>query len=241
VVSPEIIAHLEPFGQASLAARASGCPIDDPRFGWNYIGGVVMALGGNERDVVIQELCEAVSAAPSQARDHVTFGAYRLIAEYDGNMDDERFWELCDASLEHMRSLRFSSGHLTGYEARRWLRTHGDLRSSFDGLVDVTVPEPDQAPTVDELDVGTCKMLALTDPLPDGNAFFAERGVDGGYVVYSERQRSLDDPTRSRYDEDELGRFKTMADLLRAVGRWFDRHPYWADDDLEPYFTSRRL
>src|ERR1019366_4520306 len=103
-------------------------------------------------------------------RSLVTFGAYRLLAEYDGQLDDPRFWALCDASLDYMRSLRFSSGHLTGHEAQRWNAVHGELRSSFDGIVDVEVPDPVNASGVNELDPGTSKLLALTAPLPEGNA-----------------------------------------------------------------------
>lgn len=42
-----------------------------------------------------------------------TVGAYKLLCEWDGNMRDERFLALCDAYLNLLREMRFSSGHLT--------------------------------------------------------------------------------------------------------------------------------
>lgn len=240
VVPPQVISMLGEFGQASLAARGAGRPVDDPRFGWEYMSDTMMALGGEGRDAVIEELYAATLSASDVDRSLVTFGGYRLLAEYDGQLDDPRFWELCDASLDYMHSLGFSSGHLTGYEAQRWIAVHGDLRTSFDGIIDVTVPEPASAPAADELDPGTSKLLALTAPLPEGNAFYAERGLNGTYVIFSERQKSGDDPTRIRCDEDYLGSFTTLPDLLRALGQMFGTRPYWADPDVDPYFPSRR-
>jgi hypothetical protein len=202
VVPPQVIAMLGAFGRASMSARAAGRPVDDPRFGWEYMSDTMMALGGDQRDQVVQELYVAASSAPEADREDVTFGAYRLLAEFDGQLDDRRFWELCDASLDYIRARGFSSGHLTGYEAQRWVAVHGDLRTSFDRIVDVAVPEPANAPPVDELEPGTNKLLALTGPLPEGNAFYGERGVDGAYVIFSERRKNSDDPTRVRCDED---------------------------------------
>jgi len=200
----------------------------------------MMALNSAQRDAAIQELYAAVSTSSDADRSLVTFGAYRLLAEYDGQLDDPRFWELCDTSLDYMHSRGFSSGHLTGYEAQRWITVHGDLRSSFDGIVDAAVPEPADAPSADDIDPGTNKLLALTAPLPEGNAFYAERGVDGSYIIFSERQKSSDDPTRTRCDESYLGSFVTMPDLLRALGQMFGTRPYWADTNVDPYFPSRR-
>lgn len=240
VLPPPVISLLGEFGRASLAARGEGRPVEDPRFGWEYISDTMMALGSEQRNVVIEELYTAALSASDAERNVVTFGAYRLLAEYDGQLDDTRFWELCDKSLDYMHSLGFSSGHLTGYEAQRWIAVHGDLRSSFDGLIDVVVPGADNAPAVDELDPGTNKLLALTAPLPEGNAFYAERRVDGTYVIFSEREKSSDDPARVRSDEDYLGSFTALPDLLRRLGQMFGTRPYWADPDVDPYFPNRR-
>lgn len=240
LIPSQVIGLLGAFGEASIAARAAGRPVDDPRFGWEYMSDTMLALGTEQRGEVIQELYDAASTASDSDRTLVTFGAYRLLAEYDGQLDDQRFWELCDASLDYMHTRGFSSGHLTGYEAQRWVAVHGELRSSFDGIIDVAVPDVASAPPVDEIDLGTNKLLALTAPLPEGNAFYAERGADGTYVIFSEREKSSDEPIRMRCDESYLGSFTTMPEVLRAIGQMFGTRPYWADDDVSPYFPSKR-
>jgi hypothetical protein len=196
-------------------------------------------MHGPAREQVIQELYDAARAAPGQPL--VTVGAYSLLNESGDEIRDERFQQLRDAFLDYMHQNRYSSGHLTGYEAERWIELHGDLRSTFDHIVDVEVPGPSEASATADLSPGEKLLVALTAPLPAGNAFYAERQADGSYIVFSERPRSSDDPTRVRCDEsDELGTFASMSDLLRAVGRWFGVRPYWANEDLDPYFPSQR-
>jgi len=197
-----------------------------------------MAMLGDDRDRVIQELYQAAVMAPN--RNQAIFGAYRLLAEFNGTLTDQRFLELCDTSLEYTRSMKFSSGHLTGYEADRWIAVHGELRSSFDKIVEVAVPGRENAPITKPLDVGESRVIARTAPPPDGNTFHAEHRYDGCYIVFSERPRNSDDTTRTRCDETYLGTFKDLPDLFRAVGNMFGVTPYWADEDLEPYFPSRR-
>jgi hypothetical protein len=249
VVPPSVIGMLEAYGQAAIDARRHGAPVDDTRFGWdNFMGPVHMAMLGNDRDQVIQEIYEAAwgTAAPGTTARGTTvserrvFGAYRLLAEFDGGLADQRFLELCDISLEYMHSMRFSSGHLTGYERDRWVATHGEVRSSFDGIVDVAVPSREDLPIARPLGLGESRLIALTAPLPSGNAFYAEHRSDGSYAVFSERPRSSDDPTRVRCDETFLGTIKDLPDLFRAVGDMFGTPPFWADDDLQPYFPARR-
>lgn len=234
---PAFIADaLAEYGEAVLASR--GGPPIDPQFGWDYVGPVVGAMYGPQRDQVIQELYDAAAAASAEPL--VTIGAYSLLDESNAASEDERFLRLRDRFLEYMRERGYSSGHLTRYEADRWIEVHGDLRSSFDNIVDVEVPTGADAPPTKDLALGESWLVALTEPLPDGNAFFAERRASGEYIVYSERPKSSDDPTRARYDEDYLGAFSTMTDLLRAVGQMFGTRPYWAEKDLEPYFPRRR-
>ena len=62
-----------------------------------------------------------------------------------------------------------------------------------------------------ELAVGENKLLALTEPLPNGNAFYAERQAEDRYIIFSERNRSSDDPTRVRSEETYLGKFSLDA------------------------------
>lgn len=118
----------------------------------------------HQRDQVIQELYDAALGSPD--RPMATAGAYKLLAEWDGGLRDGRFLALLDAYLDLMHQMRFSSGHLTGYEADRWIEVHGDLRSSFDHISDVAVPSRDAAPSASDLQPGQCKRIALTGPLP---------------------------------------------------------------------------
>ena len=136
VVPPEVLEALPLYGKARLGQRASQEALE-ARFGWDFVGPIVTAAQGPNRDRVIQELYDAANAA--QERELAVFGAYSLLTELHGVEGDRRFLELCDASLEYMRKNRFSSGHLTRPEADRWLQAHDDLRSSFDGIVDVPV------------------------------------------------------------------------------------------------------
>jgi hypothetical protein len=235
VIPTNVLDQLASYGSAILGRR-TGRP-EGSAFGREFVGPVVLALQGPDRDRAIQELYDAAAAAADPLE---VVGAFFLLADWDPASKDERFLALQDVFLDYMRDRRYSSGHLTRYEADRWIALHGDLRSSFDRLVAVDVPMQTQVPAVVELDAGSSKALALTGPLPEGNAFFAERRLDGIYVVFSERQRSSHDPTRVRCEEDYLGSFSGMPDLLRAVGQMLGTRPYWADADLEPYFPTRR-
>lgn len=235
----KIVAILPAFGKASLTARANGRPVTDPRFGWVPLMQPISALlQEGHRDQVVEELYEA--AIQARECDSATVGAYLLLAEWEPTLDDRRFLSLMDASLELMRTEGLASAHLTRYEADRWIAVHGDLASSFDGLLHVGVPADEELPTPQPLEPGSSRMLALTEPLPRGNAFFAEHQLDGTYVIYSERIHSIENPTRQRYNEDHLGTFTSLEDLLRGLGEMFGRPPHWSDDELMPYFPSRR-
>jgi hypothetical protein len=239
LVSTEVLEMLPAYGDAVITARRAGQPLTDPRFDWsNFVGPIHMALRGGDRDRVIEELYEAAVAATD--RDLATVGAYRLLAEFNDKLDDRRFLKLYDAALDYMRALGFSSGHLTGHEARRWVDTHGDLQSSFDGIFEVAVPSPVHAPSAKPLGPGETRVVALTGPLPDGNAFFAEHRSEGGYVVFLEAPWSIEDPRRVRSDQTDLGVFDSLPDLLRALGDRLRTPPHWVDADLEPYFPRRR-
>jgi hypothetical protein len=239
IVPREILALLPAYGAAVLSARAAGQPVTDPRFDWeSFVGPVHTPLMLDDREQVIGELYEA--AVNAEDRETATVGAYQLLAEFNPELEATRFLSLYDDALEYMRKAGFSSGHLTRFEADRWIATHGELRSSFDGIVEVHVPDADELPSTKPLEVGSSRMLALTEPLPRGNAFFAEHRPDGTHVVYSERPKSLDDPTRSRYEESHLGTFDSLEGLLRALAEMFGRPPHWSDQDLEPYFPYRR-
>jgi hypothetical protein len=239
-LSVAILDLLPDFGEASLRARIGGEPVTtDPRFSWERLmAPVSRALSEADRERAIEELYEAAINSPR--REIATVGAYLLIAEFLPELDDQRFLSLFDDSLETMRTRGLTSLYLNSYEARRWAAVHGDLRSSFDGLFEVGVPAAVELPHAAPLEVGASRMLALTEPLPRGNAFFAERQAEDAYIVYSERLFSLDDPRRDRYEEDDLGTFTSLEDLLRALGEMFGSPPHWCDDELDPYFPLRR-
>jgi hypothetical protein len=239
VLPAEILNLLPELGRAFLAARLGGPPVsDDPRFSWDRMfGPVSRALFGQTRDQAIEELYEA--AIGSADREMAILGAYGLIAEFLPKSEDHRFLWLFDEALGSLRARRIASMHLTGFEAERWVAVHGELRSSFDGLFSVEVPDNGDLPEPQPLEIGASRMLALTHPLPDGNAFFAEHRSDGSYVVYSERLYSSDDPRRVRCEEDLLGTFTSLKDLMRALGEMFGSPPHWFDGDLEDYFPQR--
>ena len=119
VVPSSVIRSLAEYGRAVIAAKRSMGPMSDPRFDWEFMSPVVLSMTGPQRDQVIQELYDAALA--DEDRPMATVGAYKLLAEYDGNLSDERFGALRDAYLNLMRDMGFSSGHLTGYESSRWI------------------------------------------------------------------------------------------------------------------------
>jgi hypothetical protein len=128
IVPASVIAALPEYAQADIEARRRGRPLADPRFGWdNFAGPVHMPMINGNRDEVIRELFGAAQA--SAHRELAIYGAYRLLADFDGGLADPRFVQLRDASLEYMRSLGFSSRNLSMIEIDRWIETHGDLRS----------------------------------------------------------------------------------------------------------------
>ena len=153
IVPGEILALLPAYGDAVLSARAAGQPVTDPRFDWSaFIGPVHTPLMLDDRGQVIGELYDA--AVNAENREKATVGAYSLLAEFNPELEDPRFLGLYDDALEYMHAAGFSSGHLTRFEADRWIATHGDLRSSFDGIVEVQVPDPAVLPSVKPLEAG---------------------------------------------------------------------------------------
>jgi hypothetical protein len=240
LVPREILEKLAPYGDAVLTARRATKPLTDPRFDFsNFIWPVHTTLMSGDRGRVIEELYDAATT-DTQQRELATVGAYSLLAEFNDQLDDRRFLKLYDASLEYMRSLGFSSGHLTLNERRRWVDTHGELRSSFDRLFEVRVPSTADAPSAKPLAPGETRMLASVAPPPDGNAFFAEHRPEGGFVVVFEGPKSVLDRQRVRLEETDMGVFETLPDLLRALGARLGTPPHWIDEDLEPYFPWRR-
>jgi hypothetical protein len=235
-VLPEAITlHLSEYARETLRRR--GGAHMDSRFGWDYVGSVINGVGGPDREAIIAQLWDAGSNATDPL---ITIGAYELLNEGASPEQDERFLALRDSTLDYLHDHKYSSGYLSRDEADRWIVTHGDLRTSFDGIVERAIPSPASLPALPELAVGESQLLALTAPLPDGNAFYAERRDESTYVIYSERNRSDDDPTRQRYDEDYLGAFSSLQALCITFGEHFGIRPWWTDDWVDPYFPFQR-
>ena len=116
-VPGSVIASLAAFGEAVMAAKRAASPVTDPRFGWEYMEPVMMAMTGAQRDQVIQELYDA--ALQARDREMAMVGAYKLLCEFDGNLADERFQALRDFYLDLMQRMGFPSAYLTGYEMQR--------------------------------------------------------------------------------------------------------------------------
>lgn len=235
VLPAHITSHLADYASQTLRRRG-GARIDQG-FGWDYVGPVINGLRGPDRESIIGELWDLGSNSSDPL---VTVGAYELLNEGASPEDDERFIALRDVTLEYLQANGYSSGDLNRDEANRWIDTHGDLRTGFDRIVKMDLPAEASAPELPSLAVGESLLLALTEPLPHGNAFYAERRDEKTYVIFSERVRSSDDPTRERYEEDYLGTFASVHDLCVALGKMFGTRPWCADDRIAPYFLAGR-
>lgn len=232
MVPASVTSRLAEYGRHKTAAR-SGRTDGDP-FGWDYFSPVAQAMNNGQAEMVLTELTDAAASDDP----HVTIGAYGVLAEIDPSITDPRYLALMDKTLDYLQRNGFSSGHLNGFEASRWVELHGDLRSTFDSIIDAApvggaVPLPGLAR-------GESILLALAAPLPDGNAFFVERRGDGSYIIYSERCRSSDDPTRSRYEETYLGAFESMTRACAALGEMFGTPPHWSHDAMPQFYPRRQ-
>lgn len=233
-VPSDVLSQLRAFGEASFEAKASSRPISDPRFSWeSFFSKASEALRSNPAQA-IGEIHAAAGA------DHLAqFGGYSLIAEFDSSSSDPRYLELLDASLKAMFDRRLSSGHLNRYEADRWIAVHGDLRTSFDRIVEVAPPAPDHAAQV-ALDPGESLMVATMGPNPLDNQFWIEHTGTGTYQAFSMRQWESGDGMLTRCDEDSIGTWHSVEEVLQSLGNYLGTRPFWAHDQLDPYFTQRR-
>jgi len=212
----------------------SGRPVTDPRFTWdNFFSKARAAL----RTSPTQAIGEIHAAAGDDAS--AWFGGYSLIAELEPTTLDTRYLEMLDASLQMMYDGRLSSGHLSRYEADRWIATHGDLRTSFDRVVEVAPPAPGHVAGV-ALAPGQSLMVATMGPGALDNQFWIERASTGTYEAFSMRKWESDDVTLTRCAEDTVGSWDTVEGLLRSLGSYLGARPFWAHDQLEPYFTQRQ-
>lgn len=247
LVPGEILSQLRAFGQASWDAKVSGRSVDDPRFSWTaFFSKVSSALRANPA----QAIAEIDSAAGDDAL--ARFGGYSLISEFDASNEDPRYLGMMDHALQMMYERRLSSGHLSRYEADRWVATHGDLRTSFDRIVDVapSAPPPSTAPVSPEpaangpalqLNPGDALMVAKMGPNQLDNEFWIERGADKSFSAFSMRPADSDATALTRYSEESIGRWETADGVLRSLGGYLRSPTFWAQEQLDPYFVERRL
>lgn len=228
-----VLEQLGDFGRASFEARVRGCAVDDPRFEWNNFLGQFLPAYQSNFTQAIAELHAAASDDP-----FARFGGSRVVAEFDGASKEPLYLDMIDGGLQLMFDRGLSSGNLTGYETDRWIQTHGDLRESFDRIVDVAVPENPEVRV--SLRPGQNLMVAKMGPNPMDNEFHIERIDDQTYGAFSMRERESGDGTHTRCEEREIQQSSNVADLLRALGEYLRRPPYWAHDELQPYFPERR-
>jgi hypothetical protein len=228
-----ILKQLSAFGRASFDAKVRGRPVADPRFGWSNFFAHVLPAFQTDMTRAIAEIRTAASSDP-----YAMYGGYRLIAEFEPTTQDPLYLDMMDASLKLIYDRKLSSGHLTGYEANRWIAKYGDLRTSFDRIVDVAPPEHHTASA--SIEPGESLIVARMGPDPLDNQFHIERTGENSFGAFSMRQWDSDAVTLARCEEPDIPRSDTVDGVLRSLGRYLRLRPYWAHEQLEPFFTERR-
>jgi hypothetical protein len=228
-----ILSQLTAFGRASFDAKAQGRPLIDPRYDWsNFFSLMLPAYTAN----LTQAIAEVHAAAGSDV--YARYGGYRLIAEFDAALQNPLYLDMMDAGLGLMYDRKLSSGHLTGYERDRWVQSHGDVRTSFDRIVEVAPPEHHVAAI--DLRPGESLMVAKLGPDPLDNQFYLERTGEQSFGAFSMRKRNSEAVTLTRCEEPEIPPSGTADAVISSLGRYFRLSPYWAHEQLAPFFTERR-
>lgn len=233
LVPGNVLAQLNSFGSARWEARKSSRPVSDPRFEWDGFFSKVLPAYQSSLARTVAELHDAAAADPLSR-----YGAYQVIAEFEPGCKEPLYLELMDAALKMMYDSGLSSGHLTGYEAERWIATHGDLRTSFDRLVEVTPPSA--SATALSLAPGQAMKVAGMGPGELDNQFWIERTETSTYRAFSMRPKNSEATTLTRYEEQMVGESDSADGILRALGRYLREPTYWALKELDPYFIERR-
>lgn len=233
LVPDDILEQLSAFGHVSFEATVYSQPVTDPRFGWPDFLSHMLPAHQTDLTRAIAEIHTAACGEP-----FAMYGGYRLIAEFEPASHDPLYLEMMDAGLQLMYDRKLSSGHLTGYEADRWIKTHGDLRTSFDRIVDVT---PAEHQNVDlTLAPGESLMVAKMGPNPLDNEFHIERLSEDTYDAFSMRKATSDDIALTRCEETTIAQSDTADGVLRSLGQYLRLRPYWAHGQLDPFFPERR-
>lgn len=233
LVPDEVLRRLNSFGSARWEAVKSGRPVNDPRFAWGDFFGKVFHAYQLSSTRTVAELHDGAGDDPL-----ARFGAYALIAEITSGCEEPLYLELMDGALQMMYDAGLSSGCMTGYEAQRWIVTHGDLRTSFDRLVEVAPSPP--GTTVLDLVPGQSVKVAVLGPDDLANQFWIECTEASKYRAFSMRRKDSDATTLSRCEEPLIGESDSGEGILIALGRYLREPTYWALKELDPYFIERR-
>lgn len=233
IVPEVVLSQLKEFGVASIEVRVAGGHLNDPRFDWDsFLSFFLPAYQADFR----QAIEELYAAAGDDL--YARFGGCRVVAEFDGACKEPLYLEMMDAGLQLMYNIGLASGNLTGYEAARWVDTQGSIRETFDRIIDVHVPA-DRATSV-SLAISQCIMVAKMGPGSTDNEFFIERVSDQKYGVFSLREWESGTGYLSRCEERDVPQGENVGDVLRSLGQYLRLEPYWAHDELRPYFVERR-
>jgi hypothetical protein len=206
----------------------------DPRYTWEGFFALAMPALRSDPSSAIAAIRAAAGDDPL-----AQVGGYSLIAELDPTVTDAGYVAMMDTTLRVMFDQGFSSGHMNRYEADRWIELHGDLRTSFDRIVEIPVPPPDHSAGL-ELAPGETLMLAIIGPELFANQLWIERAANGTYQAFSMREYETGDGTLTRCEEPSIEAGDTPEVVLRSTGAYLGSAPFWAHDALVPYFTERR-
>lgn len=234
LVPREVLGQLNAFGRASWDAKVSGRPVTDPRYDWtNFFSKILPAYQANP-DQLIAEI-HAAAGDDTFAK----IGGYRVIADFEPGIKHPLYLEMMDACLQMMYDQGLASIHMTGYEKGRWIDTHGDIRTSFDRIIEVTPPRHHTANLA--LAPGDSLMVAKMGPHELDNQFWIERINNVTYGAFSMRQWDSDAVALTRCEEKEIGKYETADGVLRDLGIFLRLRPHWAHEELDPYFPERRV
>lgn len=82
-------------------------------------------------------------------------------------------------------------------------------------------------------------MVAKMGPDPLDNEFQIERIGENAFGAFSMRKWNSDDVTLARCEEPAIPQSDTADGVLRRLGQYLRLRLYWADEQLEPFFTER--
>lgn len=194
-----------------------------------YMPGMTAAQQGPE------ELLNQLADAGFSRGGWALVGAVRLLMELGVERTfsaHPRYVELLDASLLFLQSQGVSSGVLRPFELDRWIATHGSVRT-FIGYDLAPVPDAGQEPAAEDLPVGEFRRLAQLTVQPDSNAIYVDHRAENVYFAVTQAPKSDEDPERIMWDWFSA---PTLLALLRDLGERMVTPPYWAHEDLLPYF-----